>query len=762
MVDPVTAIGAASAVVQLIGALCIGLRTLKDAVVAIKDAQRTLQRIEEKIQHLGRYLRLLEQYFQRRPPKIPFETELHELIQDIADSCQSPLKILYETLPKHTTKNVEQAFRLWISNSSITQARKHIDEYIPYLNLLVETLNLFKHDQTDELLRNIAASLTQTAKQRQPNRDAELYEVDRQALETTLKVRAFANSAATYVVQSVSTTSTSSKYFGPLKPPGGDPSAFNSTSQTPNFPKSRKKLDHEWEQNREDLRRLLDYRLFESAEKLQRRALHIKEELNSDHGIPFEQEERDKMEEQLADILIQCKTEGSTEQALSLLEKKISREYPDDAGTESLNSILALPPSSPSRQRRLSFHSKLGRLYKDTCQMDRAEDHLRIAFDAYADEDPHDLPKIREVGEELLDLHDYRVEFGDIGDRPVFISQLQGFKKELEKVMGRPLEQHRRTTCDRALEWCGKEDITVPSENEAPLFDIIDEEGSSPLHHAAEKCQDEVALQQMVENSDTLENRDKSGDTPLFVAVGSSNIKAIGVLLQKGASVKARDNQYQTPLHRSQKAAVTKFLLQNLLRRASTMTSGPDDVRRFSSSSSSTLNTSPPNSIPDQDLDIDAQDAHKKTALYLACSQGRDRIVRLLLLAGADPNIAAHDHTPLAATIESQARSYIRDPKKKVEIAAALVSKGADPGPGRRLLRSPRGMQKEILKALDGRFGPQLLQPKISEDWTLDSRRDSGYQLSLSSTATKPQLDEPDFGPAWSAGFDKRSEDGSV
>lgn len=497
----------------------------------------------------------------------------------------------------------------------------------------------------------------------------------------------------------------------------------------------------------------MGYHLFESAEKIQRRALYIKEELSNHHAVPFEQEERDEMEEQLADILIQCKTEGSTEQALSLLEKKINHEYSSDGAAQDLN-LLSLPSSSASRQRRLSLHSKLGRLYKDTCQMDRAEEHLRIAFDAYAIEDPRDVPKIQEVGEELLELHDYRVEFGDTEHRPVFISQLQGFKTELESVMGGPLVP-RRTSCDKALEWCESEDIAVSKENEDPRFDILDEEGSSPLHHAAERCHDEAALQQMMENSYTLENPDDNGDTPLLIAAGCSNTTALSVLLQKGASVKARDRQYQTPLHRSQKPAVTKFLLQHRLRRASTMTIGLDEGRRFSSSSSSTFTTSPPNSIPDQDLDIDAQDAHKKTALYLACSQGRDKIVRLLLQAGANPNIPAHDHTPLAATMESQARSYIEYPKKKVEIVAALVSRGADPEAEKKLLRKPRGMQREILKALEGHYGSQSLRSNKSEDWSIDPRRDSGYQLSVSSSATKPQLDPPDFGPKWSPEFDK-------
>lgn len=527
----------------------------------------------------------------------------------------------------------------------------------------------------------------------------------------------------------------------------------------PAFPRSQRQLEHEWKQNRKDLERLTNFGLFESAEKIQRRGLLIKEELSDVHGISFKQEERKEMEEQLADILIECKVEGSREKAVSLIEKIIG-ESPRGSGIEDTNNLPTLPWSSTSDQKELSLHCKLGRLYKETGQMTLAEKELRTAFNAYAEETPQDTPKLREAGQELLELYDYRVEFGDTDHRPVYLSQLQGFKQELHSVMGRPLE-HRRTTCDKALEWCEKEKIFVCNENGEQRFDILDEEGSSPLHHAAEKCQDELALQQMMENSDTLENRDTSGDTPLLVAVQYSNTIALTVLLQKGASAKVRDSQQQTPLHRSRKLSVTKFLLHHRLRRASTMTSGLfDEARRFSSSSSSTtFTTSPPNSIADQDLDIDAQDAHKKTALYLACSQGRVQIANLLLQARADPNVAAHESTPLTIAIESQALSYTRDPKKKVAIVKDLIRWGADPEPGKRLLRNPRGMQKQILKVLESPVGSQLMQTStMSVDWALETRRDSGYQPSVSSIASKPQLEHLEFGPTLSSEIGKLNE----
>ncbi|KAI7775220.1 hypothetical protein LA080_007135 [Diaporthe eres] len=757
MADPLTAIGSASAIVQLIGGVASGLRTLRNAVVAIKDAPKTVKRLEDKIWNLEQCLKFLEKYFQQRPSKIPYpgyETDLNELIQEVARSCTEPLTILKDKLPRNLSKkNVTKAFELWINDNAITQARDQIDEYIPNLNLLIQTLNLFKADQADELLHQIAATLNQPAKHRLPHQFAAVYEVNTHSLETTIKgIRNFANNAAALVaVQATSTTTTtSSRYAGPL---GSGPTTAGSNPVQvpafPGFPKSQRQLELEWEQNRKYLERLINYGLFESAEKIQQRGLEIKEELNTQHEVPFLQEERDEMEGRLADILIECKVEGSKEKAVSLLEKKLMGEYPEDGGTEQLNRPLPLPSSSMDPQRRLSFHYKLGRLYKETHQMHRAEPHLREAFNTYAVETPRDISKIREVGEELLELYDCRVQFGDMAHRPVLVSQRQAFEQELHEAMGRPLEHHK-IACGKALEWCKEENIAVSTENDEPRFDILDDEGSSPLHHAAEKCEDVLALQQMMDNSDTLENPDSNEDTPLLVAVSCSNTAALAVLLQKGANVKARDRQQQTPLHRSQKPSVTKLLLHHRLRRASTMTSGLfDEARRFSSSSSSTFTTSPPNSIADQDIEIDAQDAHKRTPLYLACWQGKEKTISLLLQAGANPNIASHEHTPLTITIESKAQPYIRDPKRKVEIVATLVSRKADPEPGKKILKNPRGMQKEILKALEGHVQPKMLARN-------DSRRDSGYQPSLSSIASsKPQLDHLEFGPDWSSEFGK-------
>lgn len=169
MADPLTAIGSASAIVQLLGGVASGLKTLRNAVVAIKDAPKTVKRLEDKIWNLEQSLRYLEKYFQQRPSRIPYpgyETELNELIQEVARSCTEPLTILKDKLPKDLSKkNVTKAFELWINDNAITQARDQIDEYIPNLNLLIQTLNLLVPPNIIAL-----AKLTQHQVQSRPSR----------------------------------------------------------------------------------------------------------------------------------------------------------------------------------------------------------------------------------------------------------------------------------------------------------------------------------------------------------------------------------------------------------------------------------------------------------------------------------------------------------------------------------------------------------------------------------------------------------------
>lgn len=573
-------------------------------------------------------------------------------------------------------------------------------------------------------------------------------------------MREFANNAATTIVsfQAGGLTSQSTIRQLSVYAPNSTIALSHETGRT----RTLREADFELRANRKIFTRLRSLGFFETAVIMQKRAFDINDELASDHNVPVQPEESYTMKEELADMLVECKTEGSTEEALSILQELLNTgdlepaARTDTNGSEK-NLPLVLPSPYPPQQRKLQIHYKLGQLYKDTGQLDKALANLRIVFDTYAAEAPKDTQKIEQVGEQLWELYNLRVNLGIAGPRHIFISQLQGFKAELEKVTGRPLEQ--RALCDAALDWCRDEGVPVPEKNQEYRFDIVDDDGTSPLHRAAQTCQKDDVIRQMLDNSDTLENQDSNGDTPLMVVIGSANLTALPLLLQAGGSLKARDRHKQTPLHRSQNSEVTKVLLQYRMRRASAVTAGSverQDRRESSSSMTTTVSMAIPASSY-QDLDIDAQDAYKQTALYIACSRGQEKIVNLLLHAGANPNIALVNHTPLAAAIESRSALYQRQPERRVNIVAALILQGADPDAARnlRVLRRPRGIFLEIQRALEGRAGFNLLSSSAT---TLEvggssssASRASGDQSSLSSfSATGAQLESlelPDLGP---------------
>ncbi|KUI57414.1 26S proteasome non-ATPase regulatory subunit 10 [Cytospora mali] len=748
MFDPITALQSVSSIIQLIGNLSKGLRSLRDTVTAIKDAPTVIKQIDDQIQHLGKYLGLVDTILKQHSAKIPCEVELHRLIQDLANNCLHPLGVLEDKLGRLAAqKNIVKAFHLWLDDNSIKKALNLIDEYTKYLSLLLQTLNFFKLDDVDTTLRqlaNLLGDLQVSAKPRQLNLQAALSEDDQKAHDTALKIRAYANNAATTLAAFQAVGLPSLPTRRPIDALGTNiPDTTLSVSPGPSRMRKRREVDNEMAQNRKVFMRLTSFGLFEGAVGVQRRAFDLKDELASDHGEPFTNKEEYAMKEELVDILVECRTEGSTEEALALLQELL------DVDTKEHHPLLVPPSSFPSHQGKLSLHHKLGQLCKDTNRLDMAMEHLRIAFDAYADATPKNTQKINEIALLLRELYENRVEFGGTVQRGVFISQLQGFRNEWENVTGRPLEQ--REACDEALDWCREMDILVPEVNQEYRFDIMDDDGSSPLHRAAQKCHKEIVIRQMLEDSDDLEGQDDNGDTPLLVAVGSSNMTALSLLLQKGGSLKARDRQFQTPLHRSQKSEVTGLLLQHRLRRASTMTVGPIEKARRDSSSSSTVTVSPAIPVSDQDLDINAQDATKKTALYIACARGWGNIVKLLLLAGADPNIARHSHSPLAAAIESQSKLYQERPKRKVDVIVALINKGADPEAVKNLrnLRNPTGIFKEIQKVLGGRSGslPLSLSGRTLDVWEMSSGRGSGEQSSLSSDSTGVRLELPDLSP---------------
>lgn len=396
-------------------------------------------------------------------------------------------------------------------------------------------------------MRSIAEFLNNTSQSRPFIHDDVISEDDRKALETVRKVRLFAEKAVTTAVslQAMRLTSLSTSRSSD---PWGTDTQDTVMTMSPGRNQKRKlrEAQNELWENRNILTRLKSFGLiYEGAVVIQKRALDLKNELAIDHNVTFYDKEKFDMKEELADLLILRRDKNSTDEAQSIL-KKILQENPTNQEDENGgHSLRFASTSTPSYQRNLRLQYKLGQLWKERGQLDKAKNSLRIVFEAYTDENPKDIEKIKQVGEQLLELYDLRVQRGALELREVFLSQLLGVRSELEKVTGRPLEH--RSQCDDALQWCRDKGIQVPEPSPDYRFDMIDDDGSSPLHCAALKCRKESVIIQMLEHTDTLENRDSDSDTPLLSAVGSSNVAALRLLLLKGGSLNARDNKRQTP-----------------------------------------------------------------------------------------------------------------------------------------------------------------------------------------------------------------------
>lgn len=542
---------------------------------------------------------------------------------------------------------------------------------------------------------------------------------DPEALEINVKIRAVANHLATSIAMK-------EPNIAPRKAKSTKATLYPNTAEgkediqalLPVIRPEKNQLNHELEANRSALIHLSDYNLYESAVGIQRRAIEIKKLLAPDPALWSTSIEYHEMQETLADILLQCDSEECRQEALIILQSEALHITNDTPGA-----FITENASEQAHKKLIGLHLKMGKAYKETGQSDFAMNHLRKAFHECNKLSSKDPQKLQTIGQHLLEAYEYQVHDGDELQRAVRITQLQGFRKELEVALGRPF-----TECTEAVRWLDSANVMVLKKNERYRFDIVDQESStSPLHIAAEKCKDAAVLQQIIENCDTLENLNGDNETALLVAVENANIDAVALLIKGGASVKARDKEQQTVLHKSQKPPVIKLLLKSRNRRTSSASecsrsTSETHFRRVSSSSSSNATTTtgttysnPPLSEDAglSDLDVDSQDVHQKTPLWTACSAGRAKTVDLLLAAKADPNKARYNTVPLVAVIESQAKPFLMDPGRRVRIVEALINAGADPAPGREALQHrPRGTDyKRLLRALDASWDRSLLSP---------------------------------------------------
>lgn len=257
------------------------------------------------------------------------------------------------------------------------------------------------------------------------------------------------------------------------------------------------------------------------------------------------------------------------------------------------------------------------------------------------------------------------------------------------------------------------------------LYSVRDCFGCTALWHASSTgLHDLISI--LILNGAEVDARDREGSTPLMAAIDGprdKSIETMQILLREGADINIRDNERETALHRAVSSGheeAVRLLLKHYHKRYS-LYDELQVLREFLGYFAFLLSIKslrahtpygprfPPRGLSNRedsefgvhkrcDLEVDASNSHKQTALHMAARLGDQTVARRLLDGGA--NIEAHDYagdTPLhvavqidredmvqlllekgasasAANIEKQTPLHLAVGRGRVKILSALIS----------------------------------------------------------------------------------------
>ncbi|WQF78616.1 Putative ankyrin repeat-containing domain superfamily [Colletotrichum destructivum] len=212
---------------------------------------------------------------------------------------------------------------------------------------------------------------------------------------------------------------------------------------------------------------------------------------------------------------------------------------------------------------------------------------------------------------------------------------------ESEDIPG-PRRPSAMRELSQALAWCRESsfDIDTSSGFRFETCDFISR--TSPLHKAIQDENVDV-LRRMVGHVASLETGGDPGiPTPLLFVASTKNRDCVGLLLQNGARADVRDSTGLSPLHRCQSKVggvnVAKLLLNNT------------------------------------SILLDVIDNSGKTALFMACEMGNEKMVRFPLEEGAYTNICHQTRRGPMLSPYASCTNLAQDWDDQ-----ALLSHGADP-----------------------------------------------------------------------------------
>ncbi|ORY62681.1 uncharacterized protein BCR38DRAFT_245760 [Pseudomassariella vexata] len=622
----------AAKLIQGIGRFTLEVRSLPDSIAEFYESVHSLELVLDSI----------DAALRKRKEQLSFERNHHTIIKQVLESCHRSLKTLEDELPQLSDysspiQKIRQSLEKQIKQPRIQEILSNINQRTTVLQLSLTTLEIGAQAsmqksqdqiQTDirQLTDNIKnAKLTWTIGDSSnillpPDSPEDMH---RDTLSKEIRDwRQTADDVATAVsLNGLDGVSLDDSRISLETLPACDEDGFDPEPELTNH-QSHDVLELQYEANQDYVQRLVQCHIFLKASAYQKRGIELREQLSEKR--PFQPGEQDNMKETLADILLKCETPETDQEGKTTLQKLLKEEVARDAAHR-----------NPHRRCRL-YH-KLGSLYLRQNSVSQARKMLSRAFDGRKAIQPMPRDLVEDSAEQLI----------RVLQRDQAFDEARGIREWIRREIWLettppatpPADGHNLS---KLYQWCQDNDIDI----EAPTFrfDMCDmKTGKTPLHRAIEHESLEVLtdmLSHVVLPPETPDAR--GGSTPLLTAAATKNRKIVKLLLECGAVVDVKDNSRMTPLHRSQSQYGGLHTAELLLGACPSI--------------------------------IDEVDNFNKTALYLACEKGNEKMVRMLS-RGANPNIQGPGLlTPLIIAVEVAAKSA-----RKIAVVELLVRHGADP-----------------------------------------------------------------------------------
>ncbi|EMR68868.1 putative ankyrin repeat protein [Eutypa lata UCREL1] len=656
--DPLSIIASVAQVTLFAGSLIQGISRF---VVSYRALPNSIRELYDQLDTLQLALTAVQETFQKRPQQLPFERSHHENIHRIIQSCHSSLKELEHELPQlkdntNALKKVCLSLEKSIKEDRIQEILAHVNTYTTILQLSLTTISLGSLWQTHESQEQIQAEIRKLTDRFRSvhifsGRGGEIKDLSLQQLsiEADFEVinheggighdektvldeeirnwRKTADDVATAVSLndlpvlafdcSRSITPSASVSVDTLLAyeDDFDPEPDYKHKPSPDI------LEAFITANRDMVNNLMQSGIYLKAAEYQNRGIHLREQLSRAHDEPYPFDELADMKEKRADIFLECDSDDGDSEAKTILQQLLEKE-------------VQRPAEQRSQPRRCRLYHKLGNLYLKQGNVGQARTFLDRAFEGRKNMDPRPDDLVAESAELLVKILQLSQAFDDARGLHEWIRQ------ELRRTS---TGGNVGVNLTKAYQWCRERGLDVDSPSFR--FDVCDSiSGTTPMHLAIQ-AEDIDVLRDMLSHVPHVEQLDTSSSTPLHQAAAMRNKYIVRLLIEeRHATVNVLDSNGMSPLHRCQSAAGGIRVAELLLETCPQL--------------------------------VDCLDHFGKTALFMACEKGNEKMVRCLLAAHAKPNIAGPGGcTPLMATIEDVPQSA-----RKIAIVELLLGSGADPG----------------------------------------------------------------------------------